>query len=109
MMNMTPSAELIADAAIRLQYDDITSHASLREFANSFDDLLTMTLRDALIATIDLDLHDMIHNCNLDFYTDLANLDLLTDEQFDALSDHLDNTIDCAMIADRLLDKYPAP
>lgn len=108
MINLTPNARDIADAAIKLQYDDIASHKTLIDFAHSFDDDNTLPLRDALIETIDIDLADMMHNCNLDFYMTLDQLNALTDDQYDALESHLHDMImhddDIApMIADALI------
>lgn len=105
-MNLNPDATMIADAALRLQYDDIATSHELRAFAESFEPITNRSLRAALIDIIDLDLRDMIHNCNLDFYLTADEIDTLTDEQFDALADHLRDTFDAAMIADKLLARF---
>jgi hypothetical protein len=108
-MNLNPTADEIATAAISHQYDDITSRDELIAFADSFPPADASTpLRARLISMIDLDLNDMLHNNNLDFFASLDDLDTLTDAQFEQLSDHLLDATDPAIIADLLLARYPA-
>lgn len=109
MINLNPTAIDIAAAAMRHQYDDITSRAELIDFAHSFaDDNDATDLRTLLISMIDLDLNDMIHNSNLDFYATIDELDTLNDDEFDTLADHLTETTDPDIIADALLARFPA-
>ena len=104
MININPTPAEICDAAMRLHYDDITTDAALLDLISIIDDP-DRSIRDNLIDAIDLDLADMIHNCNLDFYATRDELDALTDAQFDHLSDHLRDTTCCDLIADALLER----
>lgn len=51
-----------------------------------------------LIAAIDRDIRDALHNSNLDFFIPIDLLDALTDDAFDSLSDFIRDHLDAAMI-----------
>ena len=102
-MNLMPDADAIALAAIKLQYDDLTTIAKLNEFANAFNYMLTDSFNDALRDMIDLDIRDMLHNNNLDFYADADELFKLSESQFIALADHLSDNYDAQLIANKLI------
>lgn len=108
MINTTPTPDMIADATIANHYDDITSHADLIDLASIIDDP-DRDFRDRLIDAIDLDIADMLHNCNLDFYASADELDALTDTDIDRLIDYLLATTCADLIADALLALHTAP
>lgn len=106
MIKLNPTPNDIADAAMRLHYDDITTDAALIDLTSIIDDP-DRTFRDRLIDAIDLDLSDMLHNANLDFYATFTELNELTDANYDALADRLAANTCADLIADRLLALFP--
>lgn len=102
-----PSYAELAAAALPY-FDDINSHTTLLAYCDDLAATDSDDLRDRLISALDNDIADLLHNANLfDLYPAAEHYE--TDADADALLDFmLEHDDYIPMIADALLERYPA-
>lgn len=106
-MTNNQSLRTIADIATANYYRDINSISDLTNYMRAelflTDDDTIDTPADIALA-IDRDIHDLLHNANLDML--LPNTDDLSDDDYDSLMRRCDNFYLACLIARRLIRRF---
>ena len=101
--------QLTASLILSTYFDDadLKTRDDLIKYADALPNA-TDDFRTELIRMIDLDIADALHNTNIDFFIPEPIMNLMTDDELDAIERFILDNLNAELIADALLSKFPA-